>query len=712
MKFFLPNDTSARLTIDRPEPTPTEQALRKKEEYFQALIENSSDLTTILDRDGSKRYESPSVEHLLGYKPGELIGQSAFDFVHPEDLALATETFTRVSQTPGISPPIELRLRHKDGSWCVFECACNNLLSDPVVAGIVVNSRDITKRKRAEEALQQSEERFRLMVESVKDYAIFMLDPGGYIVSWNKGAQRIKGYQAHEIIGQHFSCFFSPEDIERGTPDHELKMAAAEGRYEDEVWLVRKDGTRFLAQCTLTALGDVMGHLRGFSKVTRDITARRFAEEQIRHDALYDRLTDLPNRTLFMDHLQQSIARAARHKDYLFAVLFLDLDRFKIINDSFGHVLADQLLVAIADKLRDCLRPEDTVARLGGDEFAILLDDIHDVSDATRVADRIRRELAAPFTLSGHDVFTTASIGITMSGHHYVRPEDCLRDADTAMYRAKAQGLASYEIFNPHMHARVVETLKLETDLRRAIEREEFCVHYQPVMSLEAEQITGFEALVRWQHPDRGLILPVEFIPLAEETGLIIPLGQWVLGEACRQLRVWQERLGALATLTISVNVSSRQFSHSDLIDQTKQMLLKTGVTAESLKLEITESAIMERTQLASATLRSLRELGVKLHIDDFGTGYSSLSYLHRLPVDALKIDRSFISQMSGEKDDQVIIEAIIQLGHRLGVDVIAEGVETAEQLAYLKELSCHYGQGYYFSGPVNSEAAGRLIMA
>jgi EAL domain-containing protein (putative c-di-GMP-specific phosphodiesterase class I) len=373
-------------------------------------------------------------------------------------------------------------------------------------------------------------------------------------------------------------------------------------------------------------------------------------------------------------------------------------------------MVGDQLLVAMARRLALCLRPGDTIARLGGDEFTILLDDVKDFANANFVAERIQKALALPFDLDGHEVFTTVSIGIAVSATGYDRPEDVLRDADIAMYRAKALGKARYEVFDTAMHKRFVTLLRLETDLRRALERQEFCVYYQPIVSLTTGYITGFEALLRWQHPRRGLVLPSEFIMLAEETGLIIAIDRWVLREAYRQMRLWQSRFGDRLPLSVSVNLSSKQFSQLDLIEHIDQTLQEQELHAHSLKLELTESMVMENAEMTAAMLADLRALDVRVSIDDFGTGYSSLSYLQRFPIDTLKIDRSFIQGIGADGDNTEIIQAITALAHNLGMDVIAEGIETAEQLAHLRALACEYGQGYYFARPVNSEATYQLL--
>ncbi|CAN5762204.1 hypothetical protein BH18ACI4_BH18ACI4_20770 [soil metagenome] len=395
--------------------------------------------------------------------------------------------------------------------------------------------------------------------------------------------------------------------------------------------------------------------------------------------------------------------------EQLFALLFLDLDRFKNINDSLGHIAGDQLLKATARCLEDCMRPMDTVARLGGDEFAILLDGLENQNQAILIAERIQQALTPAFNLNGHEVFVTASIGITLSAGGYHDPEDVLRDADTAMYRAKEGGKARSELFDASMHSHAVARLQLENDLRRAIERKEFEVYYQPIISLADDEISGFEALVRWNHPDRGLVLPSEFIPTAEETGLIVDIGRQVLHESCRQLREWQSTI-CQKPLTMSVNLSGKQFAQPDLVAQVKETLDETGLDAKYLKLEITESVVMENAEVATAMLKQLCALGVHLSIDDFGTGYSSLSYLHRFPVKALKIDRSFIGRMGPDGENSEIVRTINTLANNLGMGVVAEGVETADQLAQLKAIRCTLGQGYLFSRPLDAIAAYAFI--
>ncbi|MFN6562306.1 MAG: putative bifunctional diguanylate cyclase/phosphodiesterase [Nostoc sp. ChiSLP01] len=453
--------------------------------------------------------------------------------------------------------------------------------------------------------------------------------------------------------------------------------------------------------------------IKANQKLLTEITERKRAESQLLHLAFHDALTGLPNRASFINRLRHAINYSKRHSDYLFAVLFIDLDRFKVINDSLGHHKGDQFLLAIASRLELCVRSIDTAARLGGDEFTILLEGIQDVSDAIKVAERIEQELKLPFELEGQEIFTTASIGIALSSTvNYERPEDVLRDADTAMYRAKILGRARYELFNSNMYANALAKLQLESDLRRAIEHRQLRVYYQPIVSLASGFILGFEALLRWEHPERGLLSPADFIPIAEETGLIFSIGKWVLYEACGQMQAWRTSYPSNSLKKMSVNLSLKQFYQSDLIEQIGQILESTGLNADSLMLDITESVIVENGDRVIAAFSQLREMGVQLSIDDFGTGYSSLGRLYNFPISLLKIDRSFISSINTNSRDLEIVEILVTLAHKLGVDVLAEGIETKEQLVLLRKLNCEYGQGHFFSVPLNISAAEALIQA
>jgi diguanylate cyclase (GGDEF)-like protein len=445
------------------------------------------------------------------------------------------------------------------------------------------------------------------------------------------------------------------------------------------------------------------------------------SQTDITEGKVADPLTGLPNRLLFLDQLMRLIEHRRRHPEGLFAVLFLDLDGFKMINDSLGHMVGDNLLIGVAKRLGNSLRRTDavarldeafTVARLGGDEFAILLNDLNDPSDATAVADRLMQELALPFILNDKEIFTSVSIGIALSNSGYLHPEEFLRDADTAMYRAKSMGKARYEVFDADMRASITYRLQLETDLRHALGRQEFRNFYQPIVSLENGKIVGFEALLRWMHPTRGLLEPSEFISVAEETGMIRELGWWNLSEACRQIAEWRKLCPATADLTISVNLSVKQFLQHNFALQIQELLEYLGLPSVALKLELTESSIMTDPMAAVALLAQIKSLGIRLAIDDFGTGYSSLSYLQRFPLDTLKIDRSFTSAMgSGGKEESMIVRTIMPLAQNLGLDVVAEGVETHEQVSLLKELRCKYAQGYFFSRPINAQDAEKLLL-
>jgi len=610
-------------------------------------------------------------------------------------------------------PVIMVTARHESHDIvAALNAGANDYVTKPIDFAVTM-ARIETQlgRRKAEAALRESEERYALAVRGAND-GLWDWNLKTDVIYFSPRWKEMLGFEDHEIANEPAEWFkrLHPEEVSHVRGALAAHIDGRNDHFETEHRMLHRDGGYRWMRSRGLVVRDQTGAAYRMAGSQTDITEGKVA----------DALTGLPNRILFIDRLASSIERARRHGEYMFAVLFLDLDRFKVINDSLGHVVGDELLVAIARRLEGCLRASDTVARLqtehtiarlGGDEFTGLLKEIGDVSDALRVAERVQEGLSKPFTLNGQEVFTTASIGITTSASHYQTPEAVLRDADTAMYRAKSRGGARSEVFDREMRDRAVARLQLETDLRRALERDEFRLYYQPIVSLATREITGFEALVRWQHPERGLILPEEFIRVAEETAMIVPLGWWVVREACRQMREWHVQRDPQAGMIISVNLSPKQFSQANLTDNVTRILADTGLPAGCLALEITETTIMDSTEYASAVLAELRQLGVQLAIDDFGTGYSSLSYVHRFPLSSLKIDRSFVSEMGEKGERSEIVRAIVNLAHNLGLDVIAEGVETQAQLDHLTTLGCDYGQGYLFSVPMAADAATALVI-
>ncbi len=571
--------------------------------------------------------------------------------------------------------------------------------------------QEIVERARIEQALRESEERYALAVRGAND-GIWDWDLKKNTVYYSPRWKAMLGYE-DDNVGNTPNEWFNrihPEDLDRTKLDIFYHYRGATNHFENEHRMQHKDGSYHWMQSRGIAVWDSDGTPCRMVGSLTDITDRKSAEQKLSHDAFHDTLTDLPNRTLFMDRLRLAVERAKRRDDFLFAVLFLDLDRFKDINDSLGHLMGDQLLIAIAKMLGEDLRSTDTVARLGGDEFVILLEDISDISDATHIADRIQEKLTKSFKLMDREVFVTTSIGIVLSMTGYQRPEDVLRDADIAMYRAKAQGRARYEIFDSAMRDRIMDRISLETDLRQSFERNELLMYYQPIVSIMDNRIIGFEALVRWQHPERGLLAPSEFIPMAEETGLILSIGQWVIREACGQMFEWLKEFPTEPPLTISVNLSGKQVAQPDLYDQVAQVLKETGLESRSLKLEITESAIMDNIDFAVQVFTRLQELGVQIQVDDFGIGYSSLNYLSHFPINTLKIDRTFVRNMTKDNNYLKIVQAIIMLAHGLGMTVIAEGIETEAQLSQIKTLGCELAQGFFISKPWDIQGIKHLL--
>lgn len=557
--------------------------------------------------------------------------------------------------------------------------------------------------QQAEEALLAQKEQFQAVLDAV---------PGG--VSWinnelvylgaNEHLTSLYGLKPQDFIGQPIG-FLNNSPAFSNFVHEFVNSAEQNGARELDVVV---DGERhvFLFMAKKYRLG------QSALFVGIDITDRKLAEEKLFRNAFYDRLTGLPNRSLLLERMERSLEYAKRHKNYLFAVLFLDFDGFKNVNDSLGHTNGDRLLASMARRLESATRSMDTVARLGGDEFVILLEDIEGLHSATHIAERIQRALVIPFTLEGQEVFMSVSIGITLNTVPYEHTEELLRDADTAMYRAKILGRNRYEVFDRQMHEQARNRLQMETDLHKGIEQKAFLLHYQPIVDIEARRLNGFEALVRWLRPQRGFTAPGEFLGLAEETGLIVQIDRWVMTEACRQINEWRAQFPAFEDLTVAVNLSSRQFLRRDFLEFVRNMLQETQLPPRYLKMEITESALMENIETVANVLGELRDLGIRISIDDFGTGYSSLSYLHRLPLNTLKVDRSFITDMETKQENHEIVRAIVTLAHNLHMNVVAEGIETQTQLERCRELNCQFAQGHLFSKALTAEDATQLLQS
>jgi diguanylate cyclase (GGDEF)-like protein/PAS domain S-box-containing protein len=566
---------------------------------------------------------------------------------------------------------------------------------------------EIDERQVIEAALRESEERYALVVKGSND-GLWDWDIKTGKIYFSPRWQAMLGYQDGEIEPEIESWFsrVHPDDLIRlkqvllewSSPEN-LQMAC-------EYRILHQDGTYRWMLGQGVAVYDTNNVLSRLAGSQCDINQRKNAEEQLVHDAFHDGLTHLPNRNLFLDRLARAIESQKHRQDQRFVILFIDLDRFKLINDSLGHAYGDQLLSEFAQRISDCVRSCDTVSRLGGDEFAILLEDMPSVQDADRVIQRIQATLAIPFQLGEQEVYASASIGIASSREDYARTDEALQDADTAMYRAKRRGKGQSAIFDQSMHTQSLPILQLENDLGRAIERKELQAYYQPIINLQTGELVGFEALLRWLHPQRGMISPAEFIPIAEETGLIVPIGDWVLRSACAQMNLWHEQSTVDSAISMSVNLSPRQFTQPNLINKIEKILTETKLKPQNLKLEITESVLMENPKLAASILADLKKSGVQLYLDDFGTGYSSLSYLQKFPVDALKIDRSFICNLHLDNSDAKIVQTIITLAQHLGISIVAEGIETQQHLCQLKDMSCQFGQGYYFEKPMDAKSA------
>ena len=752
---FAGRESRLILAHDVTERQQTEQELRENKRRLSSLIDSLPGIvfSSKNDSDWSMNYLSEGCFSLTGYKTEELLeSKNEFSYssiVHAEDLPRVLNEITAAiaKRQPYV---VEYRIRTKSGQekW-LWEKGSGVIDPSGEVIGLEGFITDITEHKQTENLLVGQKQ----VLEMIATGAYFP-DVLNCLTQWVEA--QVSGMLCSILLvdqnGTNLLCSAAPslpETYNRaidglligptsgccGTAAYFGKPVMVSDVTTDPLCVEFRDlalsyGLRTCYSMPIfSTAGNVLGTLTIYGREIKspsfqdlqviDVGARlagiaierQQVEERLIYDAFYDSLTDLPNRTLFQDRLAQAMKRYQRRSDKLFAVLFLDLDRFKVVNDSLGHAVGDRFLVEISHRLKTCLQPGDTIARLGGDEFAVLLEGIFDLQEAEDCASRIQQLLLTkPFNIASHQVFASVSIGITLSHSRYQQPEELLRDADIAMYQAKRQGRSCYRVFDPQMHTSAVSLLSMEQDLYQALERQEFRVYYQAIVSLATNQIVGFEALVRWQHPKQGLLLPAEFLSVAEESGLVVQMDWWVMKQACQQLIEWQTELNSTDLLTISVNLSSLQFSQLNMVARVAAILQETRLNPRCLKLEITENIVMASTKSATNTIAQLRDLQVQLNIDDFGTGYSSLSRLKSFPIDALKIDRSFVSQIGVDGESLEIIKTIITLARNLRMEAIAEGVETIEQAEQLKALGCQYAQGYLFSQPLPSEQARTLI--
>lgn len=682
---------------------------REAERRYRQIFENAVEAIFQTTPDGRFNTANPAMAEILGYdSPEELISEITDIanqlYVEPTE----RDRIRALLDEQGYLRNHEVRIRRRDGSpiW-VSENTRVLYNADGSVNCYEGSLVDITDRKHMEEALLQSERRYRTLVDH-SQVGVFMSRDGEYVYV-NHALASLLGYEEDELIGANYRQIFAPEELSMADERHRRRKAGEEVEQSYEARLLRKDGQSRVV-VTVSAGKVIQDGEEMIMGTVRDITEQKRIERQLRHNATHDPLTGLPNRSLFVERLGKAMTYSIGSSKPGYAVLFLDLDGFKVVNDSLGHAAGDDLLAEIAHRLRRCLRPWDTVARHGGDEFTVLVEQLNTIDDAIDVARRIQEELAEPIDLNDHEVFTNVSIGIAPANPDYRSTDEILRDADTAMYRAKARGKAGYVVFDNTMHEIARRRLKLETDLRQAMDRSEFLPVFQPLVDLKKGKLRGFEALIRWEHPERGRLLPADFIGVAEETGMIVSMGWWMLETCCMRLAQWRHQYPAAAELSISVNVADRQFNHPELINNVALVLRNSGLPADALHLEITETVFMENPEQAGERLRELKALGVGLHMDDFGTGYSSLSHLSRYPLDTLKIDRAFVMDITSNPIHLAIVKTVIALCRDLGLKAIAEGIETEDQRKLLRKMKCHGGQGNLFSTPMDQAAVEELL--
>jgi diguanylate cyclase (GGDEF)-like protein/PAS domain S-box-containing protein len=670
-----------------------ELALYEGEKDFRNFIENAQDIIYRHDLKGNLISINKAAEKITGFTREESLLQNWEEFVAPEYQNKVKEAITR--QIAGEPPQnYEIDLIKKDGTRVSVEVGSRLIFKNGKPVGVEGITRDVTERK----LLKEERDRFYNLSYDM----LAKIDFKGCLLQINPAWKRILGYEKREVLNNSIVSLVHPDDISNSLIYAEKLLNGEAVTFECRM-KCKDDSYRWFEWGSIPVVDEKVSYAVG-----RDITERKESEKKLEHNALHDSLTGLPNREHFRKHLELAVERSNIETSFKFAVLFIDLDRFKVVNDSLGHFVGDELLIAISKKIKTCLRPSDVIARLGGDEFTILIT-IKNEADAIRVANRIQERISVPFHIESYEVFTSASVGIIISDQNRRNAEEYLRDADTAMYRAKDQGKARYEIYDRQMHTRSINILQVETDLRRAIEHKEFRVFYQPIIDLQSGELCEFEALIRWQHPKQGLVFPDHFISIAEETGLIVPIGSWVIEESCRQVLEWERKFDL--PLKISVNLSAKQLTHPFLVSKIQKVLEDFNLLPSRLKLEVTESTVMDNTEAALKTIRDLNLIGVRLSTDDFGTGYSSLSYLHLFPFERIKIDRSFISKMDTDIKSEAIVRSILMLGQNLEIDIVAEGIENEEQLWQLRTLGCKFGQGYLFSKPVNAVEVEKLFV-
>lgn len=691
----LQRQRMGRLLVER-------RALRSKEIRLLSLLENSSDVSLVVDDAARIMDAAPSLARVLGYQPQDVCHKSLFSLVHTDDTSGLLSYILEALRPRGVPGMFALKLRHRDGGWLEFESLASRIGTEDS-REVVLNCRDVTSRREAERALRESEERYALAARGAND-GLWDWDLASGRVYFSPRWKGMLGYGDTELGDdpEEWLSRVHPADQEAVRTVLSAQVGGEVSQFQCEHRLFHRNGAYLWVLCRGLVVRDESGRARRLVGSQTDITERKAAEERLQHSALHDSLTGLPNRALFVQSLESALTNLRNHPESVLAILLLDLDGFKYVNDSLGHLAGDRLLVGIARRLLTCVRAGDTVARLGGDEFAILLEDIQDLGQASMIAERILTELTHPFDIAGSEVFASGSIGIASNRLSSPELEDLLRDADIALYEAKGLGRARFALFDAEMHRRAAGRLQLENDLRRAVERSEFVAYYQPIVSLHDQEVLGYEALVRWEHPSGRMVDPDEFVPIAEETRLIAAIDNEIFRFACRRLKDWlledptQERF-------VSINISGPGLGQLGLVERIEETLRDLDLPGRCIHLEITERAVMTDPERTAEIMRRIRALGVRFAIDDFGTGYSSLGHLHRLPFDLVKLDRAFLQEAASEVRQREFLGSVVALAHTLGLQVVAEGIETSRQLALLRACGCDQAQGYLFGRPARN---------